>query len=67
MCLSDLTHIDEAGRARMVDISEKQSTTRVARAEGKLANEGFVSKAPPAVVEKERKKLEELKRELADL
>lgn len=36
MCLSDLTHIDEAGRARMVDISEKQSTTRVARAEGKL-------------------------------
>jgi valyl-tRNA synthetase len=39
----------------------------IARAEGKLANEGFVSKAPPAVVEKERRKLEELKRELADL
>jgi valyl-tRNA synthetase len=39
----------------------------IARAEGKLANEGFVSKAPPAVVEKERQKLEELKRELADL
>jgi hypothetical protein len=26
-----------------------------------------VAKAPPAVVEKERRKLEELKRELADL
>jgi valyl-tRNA synthetase len=39
----------------------------IARAEGKLANEGFVAKAPPAVVEKERRKLEELKRELADL
>lgn len=44
MCLSDLTHIDEAGRARMVDISEKQSTTRVARAEGKLlCNEATVA------------------------
>jgi valyl-tRNA synthetase len=39
----------------------------IARAEGKLANEGFVAKAPPEVVEKERRKLEELKRELADL
>jgi valyl-tRNA synthetase len=39
----------------------------IARAEGKLANQGFVAKAPAAVVEKERRKLEELKRELADL
>jgi valyl-tRNA synthetase len=39
----------------------------IARAEGKLANAGFVAKAPAAVVEKERRKLEELKRELADL
>ena len=39
----------------------------IARAEGKLANEQFVSKAPPAVVEGEREKLERYKRELAEL
>lgn len=32
--MADLTHIDEAGAARMVDVSEKDSTTRIARAEG---------------------------------
>jgi valyl-tRNA synthetase len=39
----------------------------IARSESKLTNEGFVTKAPAAVVEKERKNLERLKRELADL
>jgi cyclic pyranopterin phosphate synthase len=34
--MSDLTHLDEAGRARMVDVSAKESTSRVARAEGQL-------------------------------
>jgi valyl-tRNA synthetase len=33
--------------------------SEVARAEGKLANDAFVSKAPPAVVDKERAKLDE--------
>lgn len=32
--MSRLTHIDEAGRARMVDVSEKASTAREATAEG---------------------------------
>jgi cyclic pyranopterin phosphate synthase len=32
--LSKLTHIDEAGRARMVDVSDKASTAREAVAEG---------------------------------
>ena len=36
----------------------------VARAEGKLANERFVAKAPPEVVEAEREKLERYRREL---
>jgi valyl-tRNA synthetase len=39
----------------------------IARAEGKLANQGFVAKAPAAVVEAEREKLDRLKRELEGL
>jgi valyl-tRNA synthetase len=39
----------------------------VARAEGMLANERFVSKAPPEVVAVEREKLERYRRELAAL
>ena len=33
--------------------------SEIKRAEGKLANQGFVSKAPAAVVEEERRKLQE--------
>jgi valyl-tRNA synthetase len=39
----------------------------IGRAEGKLANRGFVDKAPPAVVDAERAKLEALRRELEEL
>jgi valyl-tRNA synthetase len=39
----------------------------IARAEGKLGNQGFVAKAPAAVVDAERDKLERLKRELEEL
>ncbi len=34
--MTRLTHIDESGRARMVDISDKPSSARTARASGKL-------------------------------
>ena len=34
--MSKLTHLDEAGRARMVDVSDKAATTREAVAEGFL-------------------------------
>jgi cyclic pyranopterin phosphate synthase len=34
--MSDLTHLDEKGRARMVDVSAKDVTARTARAEGTL-------------------------------
>lgn len=33
---SDLTHVNEQGRAHMVDVSEKAVTARVARAAGKV-------------------------------
>lgn len=35
--MSRLTHIDETGAARMVDVSDKAATQRVARAEGFIA------------------------------
>lgn len=34
--MNELTHLDENGRARMVDVSEKQTTARTAVAEGHL-------------------------------
>ena len=34
--MSDLTHFDEAGNARMVDVSEKDATERVATARGSV-------------------------------
>lgn len=47
-------------------LEERRGTLRseIERAEKKLANPGFVAKAPPAVVEAERAKLERLRREL---
>ena len=33
----DLTHFDQEGRARMVDVSDKAETSRVAVAQGKIA------------------------------
>ena len=41
--------------------------SEIARAEGKLANAGFMAKAPPALVDSEREKLERLRGELATL
>ena len=34
--MSDLTHVDDSGRARMVDVSDKQATARTATACGTL-------------------------------
>ena len=34
--MSDLTHLDAAGHARMVDVSDKAATARLARAQGRL-------------------------------
>ena len=34
--MSDLTHLDESGRARMVDVSAKGETVRIATARGRV-------------------------------
>jgi valyl-tRNA synthetase len=49
--------------------AERQATLQkeIARAEGKLANQGFVAKAPAQVVEAERAKLARLRSELDEL
>ncbi|MEA2405466.1 MAG: valyl-tRNA synthetase, partial [Thermoleophilaceae bacterium] len=62
---SDSVDPEEAERRR----SQRRATIEkeVARAEQKLANEGFTSKAPPQVVEAEREKLERFREELAEL
>src|SRR4051794_16607368 len=56
----------EADRRRR---EERRATVQaeITRAEGKLANQGFVGKAPPEVVQAERDKLERLRRELEEL
>ena len=63
-----------ASEAVDVEAAAKRAAARratleqeIARAEGKLANQGFVAKAPAAVVEAEREKLERLKQELEEL
>ena len=56
----------EAEKRRAAERAERLRKD-IARAEGKLANQGFVAKAPEAVVQAERDKLEKLKRELDEL
>ena len=50
-------------------LDERRATLRkeIARCEGKLSNDGFVAKAPPAVVDAERGKLAALREELEAL
>jgi cyclic pyranopterin monophosphate synthase len=38
--MSDLSHIDDEGRARMVDVSDKPVTSRMARATGSIRMKG---------------------------
>ncbi len=58
----------DPGQARE-RVAERRDTLRaeVARAEGKLANPGFVENAPPEVVESERHKLARYRAELEEL
>jgi valyl-tRNA synthetase len=56
--------LDLGAAERRLEEQRTMLRSEIARAEGKLANERFVAKAPPAVVEAERAKLERLKAEL---
>ncbi len=56
----------EAVRTRIA-ARRAELDAEVKRAEGKLGNQGFVEKAPPEVVEEERRKLERYRAELEDL
>jgi valyl-tRNA synthetase len=59
--------VDTEAATRKLAAKRKQIESDIARAEGKLANQGFVAKAPPAVVEAEREKLAKLRAELEAL
>jgi valyl-tRNA synthetase len=60
-------HLDLEASERKRAARRAQLEVEVERAEKKLANQGFVAKAPPQVVEAERAKLERLREELAAL
>ncbi len=59
--------IDKDAELARLDGEIKKTHGEIKRIEGKLGNEGFVAKAPEAVVAKEREKLEGYKETLAKL
>jgi valyl-tRNA synthetase len=62
-----LEGVDPAEAAAKLDTARKTLQAEIQRAEGKLSNEGFVAKAPEAVVAAEREKLDRLRAELEAL
>jgi valyl-tRNA synthetase len=59
--------IDSGAVRERIEARRSQLRAEVERAERKLANEGFVGRAPPEVVEEEREKLAAYRTELEDL
>jgi valyl-tRNA synthetase len=59
--------VDLEAEQRRAQARREEVESEIARAEGKLSNERFVAKAPEAVVQAERDKLERLREELAEL
>jgi valyl-tRNA synthetase len=56
--------VDPEAEARKAAAERERLQREIARAEAKLANQGFVAKAPEHLVQAERDKLERLRREL---
>ena len=61
------TEVDTGAASRKREAKRSELESEIKRAEGKLGNEKFVAKAPPAVVAAERAKLEALRAELEAL
>jgi valyl-tRNA synthetase len=59
--------VDPEAEARRREERAVVLRNEIARAEGKLGNQGFVAKAPETVVQAEREKLARLQKELEDL
>ena len=59
--------IDKDAELARLDKEIQRLTKEVPRLEGKLSDEGFLAKAPEAVVAKERTRLDDLKSNLAEL
>lgn len=59
LLLKDL--IDADKEKERIEKEKGQMQKEIARLEGKLSNQGFLAKAPEAVVAKEKEKLEEYK------
>jgi valyl-tRNA synthetase len=59
--------VDREAEERKAQAERERLRTEIARAESKLANDGFVAKAPPKLVQAERDKLDRLRRELDGL
>jgi len=62
---SEAVDVEEVERRRAA--RRRALEAEIGRAELKLANRGFVEKAPPAVIEGEREKLARFQAELAEL
>ena len=56
--------VDREAEARKAQAERERLVAEIGRAEAKLANEGFVAKAPPHLLQAEREKLERLRQEL---
>jgi valyl-tRNA synthetase len=63
----DSDELDSAAIAERIEARRRELESEVARAEGKLANEKFVARAPAEVVEAEREKLAAYRNELEQL
>ena len=59
--------LDAAAVKARIEARREELRAEVSRAEGKLANRGFIDKAPPEVVAEERAKLERYRGELEEL
>jgi valyl-tRNA synthetase len=65
--ITEDTEIDAEAVVARIEARRGELRSELARAEGKLANEKFVAKAPPELVEEERAKLKRFRAELEEL